>query len=42
MIVPVDVPVEIGTEMLPLPNLTELIEVLDNCKIDEHRLDVPL
>jgi hypothetical protein len=42
MIVPVDVPIEIGSEMLHLPNSTELIEVLDNCKIDEHRFDVPL
>jgi hypothetical protein len=38
-VVPIDVPVEIGTEMLLLSNSTELIEVLDNCKVDEQRLD---
>jgi hypothetical protein len=39
-VVPIGVLVEIGTEMLLLSNSTELIEVLDNYKIDEHRLDV--
>jgi hypothetical protein len=40
--VSVDTPVEIGTEMLFLPNSTELIEVLDNCELDKHRLDMLL
>jgi hypothetical protein len=37
--VPINVPIEIGTEMLHLSNSTELIEIFDDCKIDEHRLD---
>jgi hypothetical protein len=38
-VVPIGVSVEIGTEMLPLSNSTELIEVLGDYKVDEHRLD---
>jgi hypothetical protein len=38
-IVPIDIPVEIGTEMLILSNSTELIEFFVDCKIDEHHLD---
>jgi hypothetical protein len=38
-IVPIDVPVEIGTEMLLLSDSTELIEISVDCKIEEHRLD---
>jgi hypothetical protein len=40
VIVQVGVPVEIGTEMPSMPNSRELIEVLNNCKLDKHRLDV--
>jgi hypothetical protein len=40
VIVPVGVLVEIGTKMPSMPNSRELIEVLDNCKLDKHRLDV--
>jgi hypothetical protein len=38
-IVPIDIPVEIGTEMFLLSNSMELIEIFVDCKIDEHRLD---
>jgi hypothetical protein len=36
----VSVPIEIGIELIFLLNLMESIEVADNYKLNEHRLDL--